>query len=121
MRSFVVKLVVTTLSLVATVRLVPGLEFDGSIWALVAIALVFGVVNAVIRPVVKILALPVIILTLGIGALFINGLLFWLVVWLAAPERLDLALTSDGFWPAFFGAIIMGIIAWALGRLLDRK
>jgi len=120
MRSPLVKLVVITLALAATVRLLPGLDFDGSIWALIAIALVFGVVNAILRPVVKILALPVIILTLGIGALFINGILFWLVVWLAAPERLDLGLTSNGFWPAFFGAIVMGVITWALGTFLDR-
>jgi len=120
MRSVLMKLVVLTLALAATVRLMPGLDFEGSFWALVAIALIFGVINAVLRPVVKILALPVIILTLGIGALFVNGLLFWVVVWLAAPERLDLGLTSNGFWPAFFGAIVMGIITWALGTFLDR-
>ena len=116
----VLKLIVLTLALGATVKLIPGLEFDGSFWALVGIALIFAVVNSVLRPVAKILALPLIILTLGIGALFVNGLLFWLVVWLAEPGQLDLGLTSDGFWPAFFGAIVMSVITWALEIFLDQ-
>ena len=69
-------------ALAATVRFVPGLTFDGSIWALAGIALVFGIVNAIIRPLALLLSAPLILLTVGVGALFVNGLMFWFVVWL---------------------------------------
>ena len=108
-------------ALATTVWLVPGLTFDGSIWALAGIALIFGIVNAIIRPLALFLSAPLILLTLGVGALFVNGLMFWFVVCLADPARLDLGLTSDGFWPAFWGAIVMAIVGWLLGAFVDRN
>ncbi len=115
-----VRLALSMAALTATVWIVPGLSFDGSIWALAGIALVFGIINAVVRPLAMFLSLPVIFLTLGVGALFVNGFMFWIAVWLASPDRLDLGLTSTGFWPAFWGAIVMAIVGWILGILVNR-
>jgi putative membrane protein len=115
-----VRLVLAMATLAATVFIVPGLDFDGSVWALVAIAFVFGIINAIVRPIAMLLSAPLIILTVGIAALFVNGLMFWLVVWLADPGRLNLGLTSEGFWPAFWGAIVMGVVGWLLSALANR-
>ena len=112
-----VKLVVLTFALGATVKPHPRPRFRWLLLGTGGDRAHLRRRQSVLRPIVKILALPVIILTLGIGALFVNGLLFWLVVWLAEPGQLDLGLTSNGFWPAFFGAIVMSIITWGPGAL----
>ena len=75
-------------------------------------ALVFGIVNAFIGPVAKLLALPLIILTLGIFALVINGLLLWLTS--ALSETLGLGFHVSGFWAALFGSLVVSIVSTVL-------
>ncbi len=112
-------LLATAAGLWVAVSIVPGLEFDGSWWALAGLALLIAVVNTIVRPILKILSFPVIILTLGLFLLVINAVVLQLVVWLAAPERLDLGLTSDGFfWATFLGALVITIVRAALDMLL---
>nr|WP_202421024.1 phage holin family protein [Actinomadura rayongensis] len=84
--------------------------------ALVGVAVVFGLVNAVIKPIVKTLGCAFYILTLGLFGLVVNGLLMLLTSKLA--ERLDLPFHVDGFWPAFWGAIVVGVVGWALHLVL---
>jgi putative membrane protein len=79
---------------------------------LIAVALIFGLVNAVVKPVVKILGCAFYILTLGLFALVVNALLFLLVGWLAG--RIGLPFAVGGFVPAFFGAIVVGVVAFVL-------
>ena len=114
----VLRILLNAAALWLTVRIVPGLEFDGSVWTLLLIAVIFGVVNGIIGPIVKILSLPLIIFTLGIFYLILNALLFWLVIWLSGPSVFDLGLTSDGFWPAFWGAIAIAVITWIINLIL---
>ena len=88
----------------------------GSFTTALIVALVLGLVNAVIRPVLVLLTLPVTVLTLGLFILVINALLFWFV------SSFVEGFNVGGFWPAFFGAIVYSIISWALSALLlDKK
>jgi putative membrane protein len=84
-------------------------------WAALVAALVLGLVNALIRPVLVLLTLPVTLLTLGLFIFVINGLLFW------AVGSLLSGFEVAGFWPAVFGAIVYSLISWVLSALLLPK
>ncbi len=118
MNKLILKVAVIAAALWATIWLIDGLTFDGSWVQFVLIALIFGVVNSFIRPVAKIISLPFIILTLGLGALVINALTFWLVAWLSGPDVFDLGFASTGFWASFFGAIVMALVSFVLNRFV---
>jgi putative membrane protein len=110
---FLMRVAITTFAVWVAVGILGGLEFDGSFWNLALIGLILGVINASIKPVLKILSIPVIVLTLGLFLLIINWAMFALVIWLAGPDRLDLGLTSAGFWSTFLGALIVSLVSWA--------
>jgi len=84
----------------------------GSFYTALIVALILGLINAVIRPVLVLLTLPLTILTLGLFIFVINGLLFWFVASFVAG--FDVA----GFWPAVFGAIVYSLISWAAAALI---
>ncbi len=107
---FLIRVVVNAVALIAVAYIVPGIHVSGIAGALIA-ALILGVVNAILRPILIIISLPLEIVTLGLFTFVINGLLFWLV------GAFHVGLIVDGFWPAFWGAIVMGIISWALSLL----
>lgn len=100
------------------VLLVDGLEFTGSAPALLAIAVILGAVNAVVKPIVTFLSLPAIILTLGLFLLIVNTLMFALTIWLSG--MLDLGLSTTGFAATFLGALVLTVVAWAGERLVAR-
>ena len=102
---------VNAVALVAVAYLVPGIAVSDFLTALIA-ALVLGLVNAVIRPILILLTLPATLLTLGLFIFVINGLLFWLVGSFIA------GFTVSGFWPGLFGAIAYSIVSWLLSALL---
>src|SRR6201987_3247177 len=83
---------------------------------LIGVALIFGVVNAVLKPIVKTVGCLFYVLTLGLVGLVVNALLLWLTSWLAGNPPLPFHIT--GFWPAFWGAIIVGVVGWLLGILI---
>lgn len=91
----------------------PGVHVTGLYAALIT-ALVLGLVNAVIRPVLIFLTLPITILTLGFFTLVINGALFWFVASFIE------GFAVDGFWPAFWGALIMTIVGWIVNSVLKK-
>ena len=104
---------VNTLALVAVAYLMPSVSVASIESALLA-ALVLGLVNAVVRPVLVLLTLPVTILTLGLFIFVLNGLLFWMVAsWL---EGFDVG----GFWSGVLGAILFSIVSWLLSALVQR-
>ena len=107
---FLIRLVVNAVALIAVAYVIPGIHVSGIGGALLA-ALILGIVNAILRPILVILSLPLEILTLGLFTLVINALLFWLV------GSLHAGLAVDGFWPAFWGAIVMTIVSWLLSFL----
>jgi putative membrane protein len=119
-REFVLRLVITAVALWIAVELVPGITFGGPPVALLAVALVFGLVNAVLKPLLTILTCPLIVLTLGLFTLVINAILLLATARLASALGLD--LTVEGFWPAFWGGLLIGIASTVLTALTqDRR
>ncbi|MFI0444589.1 phage holin family protein [Actinomadura sp. 6N118] len=105
---------------VATV-LVEGISVAGDTAAkewltLLAVAVIFGLVNAFIKPVIKTLGCAFYVLTLGLIALVVNAALLLLTSW--AAEQLNLPFEVEWFWPAFWGAIIVGVVSWLLSILI---
>src|SRR5262245_51425009 len=114
---FVIRVIINAIALWVTTALIPGVDLEtGSdwekFWTLLLVGLIFGIVNAVLKPIAFVLGFPLYVLTLGLFALVVNALLFWFTGWLS--ESLDLSFHVDGFWPAFWGAIIMAIVSWLL-------
>ncbi|MFY1696898.1 MULTISPECIES: phage holin family protein [unclassified Solwaraspora] len=121
---FLIRLAITAVALWITTLVVPGIEVSGdsatrTVLTLVIVALIFGIVNAVLKPIIKVVGCVFYLLTLGLFALVVNALLFLLTDWLA--QQLDLPFTIDGFWPAFWGAIVMAIVGWAISLVVPDK
>jgi putative membrane protein len=102
--------------------LISGIELTSDSWSgkigtLLAVAVIFGIVNAVLRPIIKTIGCGFYILTLGLIAIVVNGLLFMLTSWIAG--QLDLPFHVDDFWPsAVLGALLVGVISWVLNALV---
>jgi putative membrane protein len=122
-KKLAMKIGVIAAALWVTIWLIDGLNYDGGGWPFVLIAAIFWGVNSILRPIAKLVSLPFIVITLGLGALVINGLAFWFVAWLSGPTQLDLGFTSSGFWASFLGAIVMAIVSFVLNRFVkpDKK
>lgn len=103
---------INALSIAAAVKLVDGIAFAGEWWKIIIIGLIFGLVNALIKPIVKLFTFPFIILTLGLFTLVINALMLGLTAYLSAT--FDLGLHISGFWPALKGAFLVSIISAVL-------
>jgi putative membrane protein len=110
--AFLTRLVVNVLALWVATRLVPGVTYSGSVLPFLGVALVFGVVNATLRPILKILTFPIILVTLGLFALVINGLMLMLTSSLA--DVLGLGFHVRGFRAAFWGALVVSIVSMLL-------
>jgi putative membrane protein len=113
---FLIRLLVNAVALWVATRLVPGVTHTGDALTLVVVALVFGVVNAFIRPIAKILAFPLILITLGLFALVVNALMLWLTSSLSTT--LGLGFHVSGFGAAFFGALVVSIVSTLLSMVV---
>jgi len=113
------RLLVSAVALYAAVLLVPGVSFDGTLPQLAGVALIFGVVNALIRPLLTILSCPLVLLTLGLFTLVINAAMLLLTASLA--RRLHLPFTVAGFWPALAGGIVVSVVSVLATLLLDDR
>ncbi len=115
---FLTWLVVNALALAFAAWLLDGIRLTGPNQAvhLVIVALIFGVVNAVVAPVVKLLSLPFILLTLGLLIFVINALMLLLTAWIST--QIGLGFHVDGFWTAVVGAIVISIAGWVLEAVL---
>jgi putative membrane protein len=124
MMNFLVKTIANAGALWVAVWLLQDITLTGDstgkkAWTLILVALLFGLVNFVVKPVVKLLTLPLFILTLGLITLVINALMLLLTSWLA--DKLDLGFHVDGFWTAVLGALIISVVSWALNLALPDK
>lgn len=121
MRSFLVRLVASGLAIWVAALLVPGVELgqgealDQAVTVLL-VALLFGVVNALVKPIVKLFTLPLYLLTFGLFSLVVNALLLWLTAWLAG--RLDLAFAVEGLWAAVLGALVVSLVTVVIEAIL---
>jgi putative membrane protein len=120
----IIRVLITAASLFVATALVPGIELTtgsttSKVITLVVVALIFGIVNAVLKPIVKVVGCVFYILTLGLIGLVVNALLLLLTSWVAG--KLSLPFHITGFWPAFWGAIIVGVVGWLLNITLGEK
>jgi putative membrane protein len=106
---FFVRLVVNAAALWVATRLVPGVSYAGGWAPLFGVALVFGVVNSVVRPLARVLTFPLVIVTFGLFLLVVNGLMLWLTS--AVSGALGLGFHVSGFWAALFGALVVSIVS----------
>ena len=95
-----------------------GQDTTAKVLTLLAVSVIFGLVNLVLKPIAKTLGCLLYILTLGLFGLVVNGLLFWLTSYLAG--ELGLPFHVDGFWPAFWGALIVSIVSSVLAGIVER-
>lgn len=107
---FLIRWAVTTLAVMVAAWVLPGISYDSTM-ALLGASLLLGIINALVRPVLLLLSLPFIIVTMGLFIFVVNALLLLLVSSLVPPFHVD------GFWNAFFGAILIGIVSWALSSV----
>jgi len=120
---FILRLAVSAVAVWVS-TLLPGIAVTattvpGKIGTLLLVAVIFGVVNAVIRPIVKTVGCAFYIATLGLVALLVNGLLFLLTGWIAS--RVGLPFTVHGLLTAVLGALIVGVVSWVLSAALPDK
>ena len=114
---FLVRLLINAAALWVAVQIIPGITYTSDNWVpFFAVALIFGLVNAFIRPVVKLLSLPLILLTLGLFALVVNGLMLMLTSYLAGA--LGLHFHVEGCWTAILGALVVSIVSALLSMFL---
>ena len=106
---FIVRIIITTIVVVATAHVLPGLEVKNTLDA-IFFGLILGVINAVVRPILTLLTLPITIFTLGLFLLVINAFTFWLA------SEISYGVHIHSFWGAFWG----GLIIWATGILTNR-
>jgi putative membrane protein len=112
-----IRVVVIAISLWVATLIVPGIRVDAvttgaGIGTLIGVALIFGLVNAVLKPIIKVVGCAFYVITLGLIGLVVNALLFLLVGALA--DGLGLPFHVDGFWAAFFGAIVVAVVSFVL-------
>ena len=113
MNRFLIRWLINTVALYAAVWIVPGITPQSENWlSFVWLALIFGFLNALLRPLLKLLTCPLIILTLGIFTLLINTFLFWLAG--IVGTNFHVGFIVDGFWPAFLGGLVVSIVSVVL-------
>ncbi|WP_328674378.1 phage holin family protein [Streptomyces sp. NBC_00322] len=124
MMNFLVKTIANAAALLVAIWLLEDITLTGDstgkkAWTLVLVALLFGLVNFLVKPIVKLLTLPLFILTLGLITLVINALMLLLTSWLA--DQFDLNFHVEGFWTAVLGGLIISVVSWAMNVALPDK
>jgi putative membrane protein len=109
---FVIRTLVTALALWVAVEIVPGVDYQGEWIKLLLVALVLGVLNALVRPLLLFLSCPMLIVTLGLFTFVVNALILWLTG--ALSGKLGLGFHVAGFWSAFLGALVVSIVSFLL-------
>ncbi|MGA4849975.1 phage holin family protein [Streptomyces sp. G5(2025)] len=121
MKNFVVKTIANAAALAVAVWLLDKITLTGGstgkkIGTLLVVALLFGLVNFLVKPVVKVLTFPLFILSLGLITLVVNALMLLLTSWLA--DKFDVSFHVEGFWTAVLGGLIISIVSWAMNMVL---
>jgi putative membrane protein len=121
----IIRIAATAVAVWVATLLVDGIDLTGdstlgNTLTVVAVGVIFGLINAFLKPLIKTLGFLLYIITLGLIALVVNALLLMLTGWIA--DQLSLPFEVDGFWPAFWGAIVVGVVSWLITLLVpDRE
>ena len=113
---FLLRILINAAALWVAVRFVPGIAYTGTPLMLLCVAVVFGVVNTIVKPIVTLLSIPAVLLTLGLFLLVINAFMLWLTGWLSTS--LGLGFQVQGIGAAFLGAIVVSLVSWLLSMFL---
>jgi len=116
MTKFILRWLINAVALYLAIRFVPGIKFGGGWLGLLWLALIFGLVNAFLRPVLQLLTCPLILLTLGLFTVVINMILLKITEWVG--NTFGLGLTIDGWGPLFLGSLIISIVSIVLSLIL---
>ena len=116
--NFFIRLVINAIALWLATRLVDGLTFDGDMVFLFVVALIFGVVNSVVKPILMLLTFPALILSLGLFLLVLNALMLWLTG--ALSDAAGLGFHVEGFGAAFLGALVVSVVSFVLSLFVGK-
>jgi putative membrane protein len=120
----IVRLLVSAVALAVAAALVdgisvgPGTDLERTL-TLLGVAVIFGLVNAIVGPILRLLTFPLVILTLGLFLMVVNALLLLLTEWIA--DQFDLAFQVDGFWSAVLGALIVSVVSFLINVVLPDR
>ncbi len=119
-----IRVLITAAALAVATAVVPGIQLTAGttlskVATLVVVALIFGIMNAVLKPIIKVIGCLFYVLTLGLIGLVVNALLFLLTSWVAS--KLSVPFHITGFWAAFWGAIIVGLVGWLLNLFVGDR
>src|SRR5450755_2792335 len=119
-----IRVLITAVALAVATAVLPGIELTtgstlSKVLTLIVVALIFGIVNAILKPIAKTIGCLFYVLTLGLIGLVVNGLLLWLTSWVAG--KLSLPFHITGFWAAFWGAIVVGVVGWLLNMFVGDR
>ena len=112
MAYLLIRLIINAVALYVATRFVPGLTFDGHWTTIALVALIFGLVNALVRPLLEVLTCPLVILTLGLFTFIINALMLLLTGWIG--DQFGLGFHVAGFVPALIGALVVSLVSFVL-------
>lgn len=118
MSRFILRWLINAVALYAAIFVVAGIGFEGSPVGIIWLALIFGLVNAILRPLLKLFSLPLLILTLGLFSLVINTFLFWLTSEFGSIFGLFLRIQDPVFWNAFLGSLVVSLVSVILSLVL---
>ena len=121
---FIVRVLAGAAALAVAAWLIGGISFGPGTTSekaltLLAVAVIFGLVNAIVRPIARLLSIPLLILTLGLFTFVVNALMLLLTAWIAS--QFDLAFEVDGFWSALLGAVVISVVTFVINVLLPDR
>jgi putative membrane protein len=119
MAYLILRIMINALSIAAAIWIVDGITFTGAWWKMIIIGMIFGIVNALLKPLTMLFTLPLIILTLGLFTLIVNALMLIVTATLSGPFNLGLQI--EGFWSAVWGALIVSIVSMFLSWVTGIK
>ena len=118
MTKFILRLAINAIALYLAVYFLPGIELESGLVSILWLALIFGLVNALVRPLISILTCPLIILTLGLFTLVINTFMFWLTSVIGQSFGIALIISEPVWWNAFLGGLVVSIVSVFLTLIL---
>ena len=116
--NFLIRLVINAIALWLATRLVDGITFDGEIVFLLAVALIFGVVNSIVKPILMLLTFPFLLVTLGLFLLVLNAFMLWLTG--AISDAAGLGFHVEGFRAAFLGGLVVSVVSIVLSLFVGK-
>jgi len=116
MTKFILRWIINVVAIYAAIWIVDGISLESGWISVFWLALIFGLINAFVRPLLKLLTCPLILLTLGLFTLLINTFLFWLTSQVGQAFGIDMVIT--GFWPAFLGGLVVSVVSVVMSLIL---